>query len=242
MNFPTLYHSTTTKRFESIWAHGLVPGNGDGTMGLSWPTRPGYVYLTSANAVHYAVTAWYASGGNFHEHMLCVEVDGSQLELSLVYPDDEYIASQLGLAPDDYKQHATRTDCDPKAHQDKWAASLSEMRSVGYAGVVPPSAISRFAIISSHAIVLTPLGNANPRASTLANLIAGDVSAALARYIFDGDSEAFLAARTAFICAHHPEDDAAEQASAEVRSLSRSRYVTVVENRPGTAFPGIPTV
>lgn len=241
-SLPTLYHSTTKSRFESIWERGLLPGTGPGSMGMSWPSRPGYVYLTSANAVHFAVAAWHASGARLNEQMLVVEVDGSMLDPSLVYPDDEYIASRLGLTGEDYKQHATRDDCDPKCRQEDWMECLRELRSIAYAGIVQPSAIRRYAIINGHAITQTPLAKANAHASVYANAIGGDLATALSRYIFDGDADAFMKARTTFLREQYPDDDAEAEAKKDVRALSLPRYVTVVQNQPGASFPGDSTV
>lgn len=233
-----LYHGTTTFVLESIWNHGLRPGDGRGNLGDAWPSRPGFVYLTSANPIHFAGVAWHASGlKSFHGDLLIVEVAEDRLDDSQIYPDDEYLAAKLGLSKDEYTRHADRADCDPLQQQGKWRDSLLELRSIIFHGAIAPDAITRYAIIHHSAFLSGVYSAVNKHASIKSNAIVGDVTAALVRYLFDGDADAFMRARVEFLRCRYPDDDADDIAMKEMRRLQRERVVTVIDNRPGQPFP-----
>lgn len=143
---PRLYHGTIALHEEAILAEGIRPSRDGGNAPETWPTRPGYVYLTDVNGFHYACSA--AIYNECKHDALIVEVATSCLDPDLLYPDDEYLAQHAGALTKDNTKHALDPRFDPLDHKAQWVESLQKLGSVGYRGIVPPNAITRIARIA----------------------------------------------------------------------------------------------
>lgn len=138
-----LYHGTTTKMLASILPAGLRPRGRRKGNWKEYPSRPDMVYLTTAYAPYFALHR--ASERN---KGVIVEVDASRLDPDLLHPDEDWVAQCLA-----HQRHQPLA----KVHEDVRANlqdyqhhaldSLEAMGNIAYRGVVPPQAISRYAII-----------------------------------------------------------------------------------------------
>lgn len=138
-----LYHVTYSKNVNGILARGLAPRSVTGLDNWAEKQQSSHaehVYLTEANVLRYAAMMW---GKVEYGKVALVEVDASQLQEDLLYPDEDYIST---LGANDFKADtfaadtaAARDEIDK--HQDKWRSSLAGYGNVAYRGVIPPSAL-----------------------------------------------------------------------------------------------------
>lgn len=135
-----LYHGTSTEHLESILRDGIQPRQVTG-LPSNWerdvPTMPGYVWLTAAYAVYYAVEA--AREG--HDAVI-LRVDWDRLKL---FPDEDFIA---GHTSDNTRESwkSERARIDPADYKELWALSLERSGNVCTLQV-PASAIIDHRII-----------------------------------------------------------------------------------------------
>lgn len=129
-----LYHGTSTEHLESILRNGIQPREVTG-LPSNWerdvPTMPGYVWLTAAYAVYYAVEA----AGEGHDAVI-LRVDWDRLTL---FPDEDFIA---GHTSDNTRESwiAERAKTDPADYKELWSLSLERSGNVCTPSV-PASAI-----------------------------------------------------------------------------------------------------
>lgn len=138
-----LYHGTTSSRLTSILRDGLKPrgrrkGNWD-----QYPSRPDMVYLTTAYAPYFAICAV-----DEQEQGVIVEVDTSQLDRELLYPDEDFIAQglahQRGLPLELIHRQVRRELHNYRHHAGD---SITALGNAAYKGTIPPGAITRYALI-----------------------------------------------------------------------------------------------
>lgn len=113
----------------------------------SWPNEPsraGLVYLTEAHPIHYAVSPQRNYRG---DHAL-LEVSLAEIPESRLHPDEDYLAQEAW--PRDAHHGDPDWSLDVSAQKYLWRASLERLGNVAVAGVIPPTAITRYAILSRH--------------------------------------------------------------------------------------------
>lgn len=135
-----LYHGTSTQHLDRILAEGLQPRRVTGQKS-NWEgdieSKPGFVYLSAAYAVYYAVEA----AGEPH-HPVILQVDWDHLEL---YPDEDFIAYHRSDGTVESWQ-AEGALVDPSEHQELWSLSLALSGNV-CTPAVPREAILGYRVI-----------------------------------------------------------------------------------------------
>ena len=140
-----LYHGTTRNALREILRSGIVPRTPEAPG--SWPSeasRAGLVYLTEAHAIHYAVSPQR----NYRGDYALVEVSLAEIPESRLYPDEDYLAQEAWPRSAHYGAPDWSLDVSEQKH--RWMASLERLGNVAVAGVIPPTAITRYAILSRH--------------------------------------------------------------------------------------------
>lgn len=120
------YHYTPTKNVKSILANGIDPKYA----GLMANGQPGLVYLfIGGNEPH------YLEGPD----MSCLEIDLTQLNPELFYPDDDWWETAYDNNAENIYEGRDPIDLD-----DEYATTEDSVLSgrFAYAGVIPPGAIS----------------------------------------------------------------------------------------------------
>lgn len=135
-----LYHGTSASRLDSILSRGLRPRGKQRSNWPSYPSRQDCVYLSSAYAPYFALSATDEG-----EKSLILEVD---VDVSTLLPDEDFVAQSLA--------GATRVSVE-SIHdgirdnlEDYSAYAEDSLRMLGNAchkGVIEASRITRYAII-----------------------------------------------------------------------------------------------
>jgi len=101
------------------------------------------VYLTTAYATYYGSARCPVDA-----LQVIVEVDTTQLDATKFFPDEDFVAQalahQTGRALADVHEEV-RADLDGYRHH--YADSVKSLGNLAYRGVIPPEAISRYAIL-----------------------------------------------------------------------------------------------
>jgi hypothetical protein len=141
-----LYHGTTSRHLTRILSYGIRPrgtrrkGNWE-----TFPSRPDFVYLTTAYAPYFA---WNAADTSRDEKALVVEVDASLLDESRLFPDEDFVAQAISQT-----EKRPLSEVHPKVRDtllyygDLTQASIDHLGNVAHRGTVQPEAITRHAII-----------------------------------------------------------------------------------------------
>lgn len=140
-----LYHGTTRKALREILRSGIVPRTPE-DLG-SWPSevsRAGFVYLTEAHAIHYAVSPHREYRGDY----ALVEVSLADIPESRLYPDEDYLTQEAWPRGSHHGDLDWKLEVAEQKH--RWRDSLERLGNVAVAGVIPPTAITRYAILSRH--------------------------------------------------------------------------------------------
>jgi len=190
-----LYHGTKESSLAGILVDGIRPrspdseGNHAGTV-PELKSREGMVYLSSSGSVQYAEMA--AGSGRY----LILEIDSNRLKESDMLPDEDTIVHEalylerVAPGPDylnRYKEMLPRVD--QFEHQERWKELLEGGGTVAHHGIIPPGAITRYALIEP---------SLAPRFLEIHSTLAFLASArkgmrhrflALPAYIFDGNVE-----------------------------------------------------
>lgn len=216
---PRLYHGTIALHEDAIISEGLRPSHDGGNAPDTWPTRPGYVYLTDVNGFHYACSS--AIYNNYQHDAMIVEIDSSYIDPDLLYPDGEYLAQTARALTNEETKHAFDPEFDPLSHKDKWMESLQYLGSVGYRGSLPADAIIRIARITtahvrnawalqSHVLIKT-------------REFDFPLREAMTAFIFDSDADMMRRALEAAFAKNGSKADP----EAELRKVGVGRHITV---------------
>ena len=156
-----LYHGTSVIHLDAIWQSGLQPrrvtkqrSNWKGML----RSKPGFVYLTDAYPVYYALNPALRSKAKEADIVvLKVEVEESRL-----YPDEDFIAWEIargdnGFAvAEDVRQIIASVD--PAKYQEHWRASLESNGVVCTPSVPPEDIVDSKAIEFKNLSLLMALG------------------------------------------------------------------------------------
>jgi hypothetical protein len=157
-----LYHGTSTKHLEAIQRSGLQSrrltkrrSNWKGSI----RSKLGFVYLTDAYPVYFAMNSASGNGGKPSDILILkVEVDESQL-----YPDEDFIAWQLAPNRDDLSLRNLIAEIDPAGYQEHWRQSLEQNGTVCTPNV-PTERILDYKVIDrkNYNLLMSICGDAMP--------------------------------------------------------------------------------
>lgn len=192
-----IYHGTTERVARLALTEGLRPREDTGTKG-NWehtsPSHPGLVYLTTAYAAYFALSA-VGEG----ERMGIVEIDLERLDVARLRPDEDYL-EEVRDHHDEMAQVCSgcptsggrfevtawlRDNIDRFA--GIWKESAARLGNCAYAGTVPPEAITRISVVAP-SVVMGACGVALDPAIRVGNYqVCGGLYRALTRW-FMGES------------------------------------------------------
>lgn len=139
-----LYHGTSAANLASIQKHGLRPrGRAHGNWS-QYPSRPDCVYLTTAYAPYFAMSA--LSGRQ--RKILIVEVDSDLLDESLFMPDEDFISQAIAANEGrDLAEVHDEVVASLGDYRHHWRDSVAGLGNASYECVVPPEAITRRCVV-----------------------------------------------------------------------------------------------
>lgn len=182
-----LYHGTSEHYLDKILAEGLKPRPFDSPGNWSrTKSHPNAVYLTASYALYYGVNA-LRDDDNL-ERALILEIDTERLNDAFMLPDDDFIAYALSVQDNPFKGKNMidiMNAIDIFDYQHEWKKSVEALGTAGYVGVIPPKAISKYALVPV-TIPLLAMWSLNPTISVLNYKIVGHQYRDLMAWIFDG--------------------------------------------------------
>jgi hypothetical protein len=116
-----LYHGTSARRLHAIQRHGLLPRRTTGESNWSGnvASKEGFVYLTDACPVYFAVEAALAAESTPADLLILkVDVDEGRL-----YPDEDFIARAVTDGIQGVRQEEMNPLIDPRAQKGVWHLS-----------------------------------------------------------------------------------------------------------------------
>lgn len=133
-----LYHGTSAARWDDIRQRGLLPRSVTGRRcDWTFQSRQGFVYLTDAYPVYYAMAAADPGDGYL---ILRVEVSPDDL-----YPDEDFISWALAKG-NVGEQMKLLPDIDPAQYKDYWIDSL-QGNGMACTPHVPPNRVTAHRVI-----------------------------------------------------------------------------------------------
>ena len=137
---PKLFHGTLTSLVPSILKNGLRPRgqnpSHDEHRGL--PSLPDMVYLTSSEGLALSHAIRISEMVHQSADVTVLEVNGSVLDRSLFYPDEDWVKVELNSDSEDWKHERSKVS---RKNRYLWEDCLRDAKTVAYRGVVPPSTI-----------------------------------------------------------------------------------------------------
>lgn len=157
-----LYHGTSSRHKNAILGNGIVPrGRKKGNFSHSIPSSRHHVYLTNAYPIHFATNA-LRTGDMFGDDLLIIEIDTELLNPWRLHPDEDCLEQAtrdmlLDGCPPYAKFNAQKSMHDRTRFfrrnlprfQEKWMDSIVGLGTCCHEGVVPKSAITRYAQIDA---------------------------------------------------------------------------------------------
>lgn len=138
-----LYHGTSSIHLDSILRDGLKPRGRKKGNWESYPSRSDMVYLSSAYAPYFAINSCKKG-----EKALILEINTSKLEVSNLYPDEDFIVQAIAM---NEKQDLDDIHNDIRDtienYQHHYLDSLGGLGNVSHMGKVPSGAISRYILL-----------------------------------------------------------------------------------------------
>lgn len=180
-----LYHGTSMQALPKILKNGIRPrseeivGNWE-----EFPSKTGYVYLTVAYALYFAITAT-KEDKNDERKFVIVEIESDHLRQNRLCPDEDFIG-QVRSHQEEISLKKATEECNPLDYRTHWKLSLEKMGNCCYYGKVPVTAITRYAIIDTKINwKLTFLG-LDPTISIMNFRLMSKKYTSLISHIFDG--------------------------------------------------------
>lgn len=189
-----IYHGTSAAAAERIALEGIRPRATDAGNWTRCPSHPGLVYLTECYAPFFALAC-------DDDEIAIVEVELSALDVDRMRPDEDFLeqaarahpenARMMGLAdarvPNDLAERTVWFRQRIDSYADLWKRSLDMLGCCSHAGIVPPEAISRIAVLP---VALAPrvVAAIDPSITMMNYRIMGDFYRELTRWFFDEDA------------------------------------------------------
>lgn len=143
-----IYHGTSARHLSRIRRDGIKPrGTRKGNWKHSVDSNPNAVYLTTAYAIYFAACATEP-----HEKMLVLEIDTDKLNLSLMLPDEDFLAQSYRAVTRDklsLNQLSAAFREDLFRYQSYWEASIEDLGTCCYYDTIPVEAITRAIMIDA---------------------------------------------------------------------------------------------
>jgi len=143
-----LYHGTSPSRIWKIIKEGIRPrtltGKSNWNQVAEFKSRNDMVYLTSCYPLYFAACCSRGS------RLAVVEVDVDKLDKSKLYPDEDVVAQIMSQ-----ETNVSLKEVHPKIKakllymHEEWETSLQAMGTCCFCGVIPPEALSRYAMIET---------------------------------------------------------------------------------------------
>jgi hypothetical protein len=179
-----LYHGTSLESVNGILNKGINPrhiknqGNWE-----KFPSKEGYVYLTNAYALYFAISAVKTDKSDIKCAIFEVETDF--LRQQRLCPDEDFIGQVRSQQEDISLEEATNA-CIPLDYRHHWKLSLEKIGNCCYYGKIPPNAITRYAIIDLKKNPSLAILGIDPTISILNYSIMSQKYTSLLAHIFDG--------------------------------------------------------
>lgn len=229
-----LCHGTSSRLLDKIMRDGLKPRGSRGGNWSEHPSHPAMVYLTDAFALYFANMAVWREKRNRGKQMF-VEVDLGRLDESRLFPDEDLIGQALAHERKWSLQKAQRYALrNLEQWQHCWADAMKHMGTLAHLGPVPPSAITRCAILDVKAnphleMLMDPTGT-----SPMIYKCMGEEYRSIQRWVFDGG--VLPQVKRFRDCAEAGLEGAAEIAQQWERVSADRTGITVIElAHPGTS-------
>jgi hypothetical protein len=182
-----LYHGTSSQWLPKIRNEGIKPrGRSKGNWSTTIESNPNAVYLTDAYPLHFAEKA---RGDKKHPSVV-FEIDTDKLNPFLFAPDEDFLEQATRNSPEfpeikDKSMHE-RTKWFRRRAFKKYKylfdESLKGLGTCCYYGIIPPKAITRYALIEPKA----PLKfMSDPSISLMNYKIMGEYYRTLVRHLFN---------------------------------------------------------
>ena len=141
-----LYHGTSIRHLDSILEHGIQPRGSKKSVWSNAPSRKDMVYLTVAYPLHFALSA--AS----NEDRLIFEINIHRLNPWSLHPDEDFLMQATRNqrpegCPKDYRLATKWFRQRLHDYARHWGASVEGLGNCCHLGMVPVSALTRYAII-----------------------------------------------------------------------------------------------
>ena len=151
-----LYHGTSERHLHAIQRHGLLPRRitGESNWDGSVASKAGFVYLTDAYPVYFAVGPSFAVE-SAPTDLLILKVD---LDEDRLYPDEDFIAWALTDGTQGVRQEEMNPFIDPRAYKDLWRSSLECNGVVCTPEVLPERILDHYVIRRSETELIDELG------------------------------------------------------------------------------------
>jgi len=142
-----LYHGTRESCHPQIASAGLVAGALPATA-MQRASKKGFVYLTRAFGLKFAINA-LCNGPEpgAAERALVLRVDTSLLDVSCIYPDEDYIAETLYAPTNLHELTEALGRINLEDHRSKAADCLKRLGNCAYKGTIERNAIVKCALI-----------------------------------------------------------------------------------------------
>jgi len=204
-----LYHGTNACNLKSILTKGLKPRSQTGinnwrNLGAHRASVPDFTYLTDSYPLFFANAALVQQDKKSVDETMRLRAFPVVLEMSVdtndLYPDEDflgYVIQHKYEIPYDDACYIVTGDNGRILHnnQKMWDLCLKHQGTVAHKGVVPPSAITRIAIIRNFPLMM--FGLSDHGYSTQIHSILGPIYRAKVKWVFgDGnyhDADGFSA-------------------------------------------------
>lgn len=182
-----LFHGTNASRVPAILEHGLRSRGRRRGNWKDFPSRHDMVYLTEAYACYYGFQA-----ADKDEGVAVFEIDLDRLDHSLLYPDEDFIAQVLAHQRGESLEKVHREVRRRLAgYQHHWRDSLKGLGNVCYRGLIPASAITRYAVLGSDSCFQFRIAACDPSISLMNYRFCSDKYRSMMQWLF-GDSPEWL--------------------------------------------------
>lgn len=173
-----LYHGTSARHLNKILRHGIKPrGSKSGNWDHSVLSHPDAVYMTSAYALYYALTASNGKAG------VIIEIDTDKLNPFKLCPDEDFLAhaTRKRFGDKSLNEVVAFYRDDLERYAEHWQDSIDHMGNCCYLDHVPVEAITRYALIGNSSEWIRW---SDPTISIMNFKIMGDYYRALSKMLF----------------------------------------------------------